>query len=213
MTQLSPISGNVQITSNECDRLRALATQWERTGLALRVLRTDSWVGIAAGYFAEARDQRAKYWLNAADCHVTAAQALQGYLDVLFEVQRLTDQVIEHASTGGDPVQIEAARQSIARWRDQLADAARRAAIVIRAASTELSTLHRVAWPPLSPQSTARTPVVSNHVRVGDRGSSGRPPSQHEADFEPPGPFDVRESSYLRRLVELNNAVLAYWRT
>jgi hypothetical protein len=213
VTQLSRISGNVQVASNECDRLRALATQWEQTGHVLRVLRTDSWLGTAAEFFVAAQQERGRYWLNAADCHARAAEALQRYLDVLFEVQRLTDRVVEEASSSGDPVQIEAARQSIARWRGQLADAGRQAATIIKIATTELVTLRCVPWPPLPAHRTTRTPAASNHVRAVDQASRSRPPDRHSGQVEPPGPFDVRDQSYQRRLNELNNAVLVYWRT
>lgn len=200
MTELSPIPGNIQIIWNECDRLRTLAWQWEHTGEALRVLRTDGWLGTAAERFADARRERGRYWLIAADCHAKAAEAVQGYLHVLFEVQRLAASAVEQAAS--DPVRMAAARQSITRWQAQLTDAGRQAATVIRAMNAELATLHGLSWPSLPVRSTGRTPAVS-------RDSGSHPPQR--CDVEPPGPFDVRDPSYRRRLVELNNAVLAYW--
>lgn len=210
MTLLSPIPGNARTAQNECDRLHALAMQWEHTGHALRTVRTDDWMGAAAEYFAVAQHERGRSWLTAADCHARAEAALRDYLDALFEVQRLADRVIEEARGSGDPTLIEAARQSIARWRDQLADTGRRAAATIRSANAELAALRHLTWPPLPAQPAIPTPADAKAVRVViDRTPPGRTP----ANIEPPSPFDVRDPSYQRRLTELNNAVLAYWRT
>lgn len=205
------IRGNVLATSNECRRLEALAEAHETAGQLLRRLRTEGWSGRAADRFTEVRDDRARAWLAAGDCHAEVRAALTEYVDVLAELQPRARSLMADATRSGDPAHLLLARQTIDRWQQQIADAGHRAAV--RAATAELASLTRVEWAPI-PQRVSVPPLVPRPARKPP--DTPPPPAVPARRPSPrsvaPDPFDAH-TAYDQRLATLCVAIARFWRS
>lgn len=201
---LPSLPGNVGIIRHESDRLTRLAELHEHGWRVLHALPTDGWSGTAASGFDEIRRAQARSWSRAADCYTDAAKALSRFADELEELQRLADSVIADAEQSGDPLRIEAARQSLRRWSQQLDESGGTVARSLRELAAQLRELGQ-NWIESTPG------LIGKQVWTA-RSISSDPPRRsgtHRRHSYAPG--DYRCPDHERDKTELSDSVFRSW--
>ncbi|WP_020669662.1 putative T7SS-secreted protein [Amycolatopsis nigrescens] len=194
---LPQIRGNLDAIGTECRRLDTLATFFDTVGEDLRRTEATHWQSQAGRDFEELGFTLAKHCRRTADAHFTAAGALDRYRATLEDLQRLRDSVAEDVRRSPDPVTIEAARASVARWQAQLHSAGEVASREVAKAAAELESVNRLLPEPV--------PAMAAPVAVPEP-----PPGRHAATRPPPTPYDAwrNPESYRQRVREINDALL-----
>lgn len=193
----SPLPGNLRAIANERDRLAGLADLLEDGSQVLHSLRTESWTGPSAEGFDDIRRAQVRTWAQASDSHRAVADALDRFAQELAELQRLAESVLADAQKSGNPILLEAAHQSIERWRQQAEASAATCAQNIQQATAALRGTPR-SWPSWSPDAQHAPFVLA---------PTGNPTTAKPGRHRAIAPADYRSAHRDRDVRELTDAV------
>lgn len=142
----NPLPGNVHALTGEIERLENVRDQCYDVARVLRGLGFDNWTGSAYTAFDDFRRTRlVRQWEEVGDAHDGAVLTLAEYRDMLATLQPLAKNATQRVHYDLTYAQADATAD-ILRWREQVAAAARKTAVMLREVADQLRALR----PPLT---------------------------------------------------------------